>query len=275
MLKNQRSARLLSLLKVSLALYVVSLLTPICSNAQDQTGGSNGTFTLQAEVSHDARLPAVPTNLRAGKRFDPDQLKGLTPNNNWYQLPNWLVGRWHGDTVTVTSMQDCRTGRGEREHIERREVVDTIYGHQRDRNGGTWQYLEVPRVVKMSVDNGVCYLRCLREDVLQSNDSSLVLKLLNNQITLGRGNRIVESDQVQQFLTTLPVEAGLVQTESSLKNFDANGNPLQIETIQKVLQRVGPYEEQNTMDDLNLKQLFVEFLMKIGRPDLLPAVPGS
>lgn len=261
------------LIRPALLLIMVSVaanvLLPAGSHAQGQTANASRT-PLQGEVQHDESLPSLPEDYQVGSHVDPDQLTALTANNLWYQIPNWFAGAWHSDSLTITHIEDCKSGRGEDVRAVRKEVSDVIHGHQRDKTGQIWEYLEVPKVEKMVVEKGICYLRTSREDILQSDPSAIVLKVLDTQLTVDKKQKVVDSQQVQQISTCQPLEDGLAQIAGSLKNFDASGDPLQIQTVEKVLKRTAPYQEVDVLGDRNLKPLFVEFLKKTGRQDLVP-----
>jgi len=68
----------------------------------------------------------------------------------------------------------------------------------------------------------------------------------------------------------LPLEDGLVRLEASLKNFNADGDPQQVQKAEKIIKRTAPFENIDSKDGLNLKQLFVEYLKKSGKSDLVP-----
>jgi hypothetical protein len=55
-----------------------------------------------------------------------------------------------------------------------------------------------------------------------------------------------------------------------LKSFDDNGNANMPQRQSMLLKRTSPFENIDTLDGLDLKKLFVEFLKKSGRQELLP-----
>jgi hypothetical protein len=65
-------------------------------------------------------------------------------------------------------------------------------------------------------------------------------------------------------------EIGSCVRSASLKTFDASGNPKVHEQHSALMKRTASYEDLNTLNRLDLKQLFVEYLKKSGRQDLLP-----
>lgn len=225
---------------------------------------------LDGQIHHDERLPGLPSDYRVGNKIDPAQLSAQTPDNEWFPIPMWLAGKWHSDSMTVTSVTNCRTGKSAKVHLERKEVADVVHGFQKDKSGQIWEFLQIPRVQKAIVDQGQCYLTCSREDVLRADNTAVLLKILNSQITVDGDHKVVATNQVQQISNFLPLEDGLVQMEASLKNFDADGEPEQVQKAEKVLSRTSAFESVDTKDGLDLKKMFVEFLKKSGKDDLIP-----
>jgi hypothetical protein len=228
--------------------------------------------TLQGGVEHDVSLPSLPDTFQVGQKLDPVDFEKLTPDNNWFPIPNWDAGNWHAETKTIEYMEDLDTGEHSSEQIVVPEAQDTLIGHQRDKSGQIWQFIEIPRWKKVGDPRGVAYLRAIREDVLQSDPSQIVLKILNNQMIVDRkGDKILASRQVQQIGTYVPVEDGLVKLEASLKDFDQNGNAKHLQRASTLMKRTAPYQEVDTLNGLDLKQLFEEFMKRTGRQDLLPS----
>lgn len=241
-----------------------------CCLADDQESAPSPRKPLDGQIQHDEKLPSLPSDYRVGNKIDPTQLTGQTPDNEWFPIPSWLAGKWHSDSMTITNVTNCRTGKTAKVHLERKEVADVVHGFQKDKSGQIWEFLQIPRVQKVLVDNGSCYLTCSREDVLRSDNTAVLLKILNSQITVDKDHKVVATNQVQQISNFLPLEDGIVRMEASLKNFDADGEPEQVQKAEKIVQRLSTYEPLDTKDGLDLKKLFVEFLKKSGKEDLIP-----
>ncbi|MDR3612077.1 MAG: hypothetical protein P4L53_00830 [Candidatus Obscuribacterales bacterium] len=272
MFENQRSAQSLlqkSLLSVTLMMTIGVFVSPSV-HAQNNAPASNIRKPLDVEIEHDEKVPGLAPEYQVGNRIDPTQLTALSPDNLWFPIPSWLAGKWHSENMTVTNVTNCLTGQSAKVHLERKEVADVVHGFQKDKSGQVWEFLQIPRVQKVSVDNGQCYLTCSREDVLRTDSTAVLLKILNNQITVDKKNKVLATEQVQQISNYLPLEDGIVRMEASLKNFDADGDPQQVQKAEKVIQRIAPYEAIDSKDGLDLKQLFVEFLKKNGKEDLVP-----
>jgi hypothetical protein len=258
----------LQLLFFALVMLSTNLFTP--AQCEDQPAASVTRKPLQGGVELDERLPALSPEYQVGTKLDVDALTALTPDNMWFPIPKWLAGQLHSENATITSVHFYKTGQTENVHVVRKEIADVLYGSQTDKTGQIWEFIKIPRMQKVAVNGGTAYLRALREDVLNSDDTSVTLKIFSNQLTVNKKDKIIASEQVQQINHYQPLEDGVIQLESSLKNFDADGNPEQLQHGQKLIKRIGPYQQRDSDGNLDLKKLFIEFMTKTGRTDLLP-----
>lgn len=227
---------------------------------------------LQAEINHDETLPRVPEQYQIGNQLDTTGLQTETPDNNWFPIPNWLAGKWHSETKLIDYVQDCKTGAVMSPHVVVKEVGSVVYGHQRDKTGRIWEFIQIPHMRKVGLANGTAYVRAVKEDVIATDPSAVIIKVLSNQITVSDKNQqIVASNQVQQIGTYTPLDDGLVQLSASVRNFDNDGAAIQMQKQSMTMQRSAPYSDMDYLDGLDLKKLFSDYLTKTGRPDLLPS----
>jgi hypothetical protein len=242
--------------------------------AKDTTDKPQTKPPLSGGVVHDEVLPGLPDQYHAGNQFDQSSLEAIQPNNIWFQIPDWFTGKWHAETKTIDYVEDCETGASESPHLVVKEAEDVTHGYQRDKQGRIWEFIRVPRWQKARLAHGTGYMRAIREDVLQSDASQVVLKILNNQMDVDdKKQTILASNQVQQIGTYTPVEEGLIKLDASLKNFDSNGQPIQLQRQSALMKRVAPFQSIDNLDGLDLKKLFAEYLTSIGRQELIPTLP--
>ncbi|HEY9677580.1 MAG TPA: hypothetical protein V6C76_06200 [Drouetiella sp.] len=226
---------------------------------------------LQAGIKHDETLPALPDQYQIGSSLDDVQLQPMVADNVWFPIPDWMAGSWHTENKTVDFVQDFTTGVTASPHVVVKESQDSIHGHQRDKSGRIWEYVEIPRVRKIGLANGSAYLRALREDVIVSDPNEVMLKFLTNQVTVGgKKQSILDSKQIQQFITYMPLEDGVIKINASLKNFDESGAPQQLQKSEALMNRTKPYENMDTLNGHDLKKLFADYLQKTGHADLIP-----
>jgi hypothetical protein len=263
---------------LSKALVCLLLLSITGANAQGAAETRQAQASLQSPtplhggVNLDETLPPVPQEFQVGTQISDAQLAPQTPDNMWFPIPNWLAGKWHSETKLIDYIQDCKTGASQSPHAVVKEVDSATHGHQRDRTGRIWEFIQIPQMRKIGLAHGNAYVRAVRKDVIVSDPAEVTLKILSNQITVNdKDQQIVASNQVQQIGTYTQLEDGLVNLSASLRNFDNDGAPIQMQKQTLTMRRSEPYEEIDTLDGLDLKKLFAEYLTKTGHPELIPS----
>lgn len=250
---------------------VLCLLILSVTAADAQVNGQTSRESpLQGGVNLDESLPPVPEQYKIGNQIVDAQLQAQTPDNMWFPIPNWLAGKWHSETKLIDYIQDCRTGVSQSPHLVVKEVDSATHGQQRDKTGRIWEFIQVPQLRKIGLAHGNAYVRAVRKDIIESDPSEVIVKILMNQITVNDDQQIVASNQVQQIGTYTPLDDGLVQLSASLRNFDHEGASIQMQKQSLTMRRNAPYEDVDTLDGLNLKKLFADYLTKTGHPELIP-----
>ncbi len=249
---------------------IVSSIIP--AQAQDATAATARTSKpLQGGIEHDERLPAVSPQFNIGATIDPTALMSETPNNEWFQIPDWFAGTWHADEQTRLSAHDFESEQTDNTPMKIKESSSTVYGTQRDKKGQIWNYIKVPRTEKQVLAHGaIAYDQATREDALQSDSTQVILKYLYDQLTVSKKDQIESVIQIQAINTYSPLQDGLVRMRASMKSFDADGEPHILQIGEKILKRTAPFQVVDKDGDLDLKKLFVEYLTKTGRQDLIP-----
>jgi hypothetical protein len=254
----------------------IGLQTIQCADA-DEAGAGTGaapaaTTTahpagpLQGTVEdHDESLPPVEENFRVGTKFDDAKLIGLTPDNVWIHIPDWLGGKWHGETQTINYMYDYKSGMSSSMERVMKGVSDIVYGMQQSKDGQIWTFAKIPKLEKQETDFGYAYLYALREDLVSYSDAKLVIKFFYYEIRTDNRNKIMSVERVSSINNYTQLDDGLVRLKASLKSFDADGQPKLLQTSEKVLKQTAPYQEIDNYEGLDLKPLFAEFMKKIGK----------
>jgi hypothetical protein len=253
-------------------LHVVCLIWSSQSGAQDVKSAGPSKRPLQGGIALDEVLPGLPEKYKEGSPLDKADLQRLTPENNWFPIPDWFAGKWSGKERVIEYVESFKTGAKKTVHRRVKQPCESFHGHQQDKSGQIWEYIEIPRWKQPDSRLNRVYLRLLRQDVLESNSKQVMLQDLHNQIVVGRDDKqiILSSFQVQQLSTYTADEEGLLTLRASLKRFDSDGTPILMERCSMLLTKIGPYREVDSLDGLDLKKLFAEYLKKIGRSELLP-----
>ncbi len=225
---------------------------------------------LQGQVHHEEKLPPIAPQYNVGNTLDPSELTALTPNNRWFQIPDWFAGKWHTDEQTILFLHEYATGMTINRPTPMKEVGDVTYGRQKDKTGHIWQFIKVPQTQKEEVSRGIAYLTSSAEDVIQVDASKIVLTMRYESITVNNKNKITDVKQIETINTYTPLDDGLIKLTASLKSFDAEGNAQVLQTGEKLLTKIAPYQTMDKDGDLDLKSMFVEFLKKSDQADLVP-----
>jgi len=138
-------------------------------------GGDSSRAPLEGKVIHDESLPPLGDELTVGKKFDPQALSTLTPDNVWIPVPEWFAGKFHSDSQNVVLMYFYKTGQTEPPFVMK-EVSEVTSGQQRSKDGQYWQYVKIPRTHVEDISEGKAYLRAVREDLISTSDTKLILK---------------------------------------------------------------------------------------------------
>ena len=225
----------------------------------------------RVEEQQEESLPAIEAKFRTGTTFDEAALTAQTPDNIWIQTPEWFGGKWHSDTETINYMYDYKSGASSSSERFMKAVASTTYGMQRSKDGQLWTFVKLPRVAKTETEFGYAYLYALREDLLKYSDTKLVIKFFYYEISTDSNNTIAKVERVSSINTYTQLDEGLVRLKASMKSFDEEGQPKLLQFSEKVMKQTAPYEEVDQEYGLNLKQLFAEFLKKIGKEDQIPS----
>jgi hypothetical protein len=243
------------------------------ANAIPTTSPDNKAKPLEGRVEEqqEQSLPTLEDKFKLGTTLDDAKLNALTPDNVWIQTPQWFGGKWHSETETISYMYDYKTGVSSSAERVMKSAANTTYGMQQSKDGQLWTFVKLPRLSKTETDFGYAYLYALREELLKYSDSKLVIKFFYYEIKTDSNNTILGVERVSSINTYTQLDEGLVRLKASLKSFDEDGQPKLLQFSEKVMKQDTPYEEVDEYYGLKLKPLFVEFLKKAGKEDLIPS----
>ncbi len=232
---------------------------------------------LQGSVEHADKLPPVESYLRAGVQFDPSVLKRTASQIDWYLIPDWFSGTWVNDGNQTTTLYKFNYRTGQANTVPSRSRIltnDEVWGNQQDKTEGIWQSLVVPyqtetlfpdsnekeisivelvKPIKISKDKAVILFRSKRIRI--NNNTSIIIHTLQN-----------ESIQ-----TYTQAGASRVQCYSSMKEFDENGNQIDLINVEKFCRQTAPFDSVDYDEHGNdLKSSFRDYLTSHGLADLIP-----
>src|SRR5260221_9008077 len=163
------------------------------------TPPKQSTSMLQGGIQHSEQLPPVNSRMGIGATFNEGMLEMPAPSRIWYRVPLWMAGSWHYDDEHIYSDQDYKTGiihpgGG----VERRQVSE-LWGCQRDRAGGIWDFVSVPVMTEVNSDKEVWKDLHANDSVLKDTDNELVMRWVFTRRVVNRvTKKIGKMEQVEQ-----------------------------------------------------------------------------
>lgn len=228
---------------------------------------------LRAEIKHSQSLPPVTPTLRAGAKYDESLFPKSIPGNSWYKIPDWLAGTWEKKYQTNEFYYNYKTGKQYRVHQKQLAEARNFRGFQMDATGGIWEFNRAP--YKQKVDEKKTYESLLIKSVipLELTEDKVVIREVVVRVQVDKkSGRIVNVFQSEDLNTYTPVPGkdGMVNQNFSIKLFDKNGNPLMVQDSVSTQNRVEPFKPRNSYDGKDMKGLFKNFLLSLGRSDIVP-----
>jgi hypothetical protein len=228
---------------------------------------------LKGGVDHAEALPELDETLQVGKVYSDDLLlKGGTEGNGqWFYIPQWYAGTRHVDDAMIMYRYDYETGKSSTPMLKQLNRQDSKSGYQRDRNGGIWDYKNVPMIQHVESDfcNGILYLRKLTP--VSGSDDRLVMKYDEVSISTDkRTNKIIQVVQQEQINTITSPLPGVLRVDVSVKSFGWDGKPKRQEQSVMMPTVVKPFEQTDQFQGKDLRPLFRDYLISHHLENLVP-----
>lgn len=231
--------------------------------------GASGRAPLQGGV-HSDELRPLPQNLQSGAIFDERSIPKTADDVGWYEIPNWLAGKWLRDEETILSTYffDTGTKQNEPRTIAERELAD--FGFQRDKNGKIWHC----RLASKGVSDLGSYLAVAfvqSQEPLHVSDDLVVIRDVFVEVQVNKEtNVIMHSSQAESITKYRPVSDGVIKTSMSVKVFKEDGTPYTVQKNIAMDKRMEIYKTTDAFKGQNLRKNFADFLHATGRDDLIP-----
>jgi hypothetical protein len=194
---------------------------------------------IKMSVEHAEYLPEENT-VTPGKPF----LKTMMPMTElftWYQVPDWLAGKWHREVeFSIGQGTDGRPI-----STMRKSKADVVYGHQLDKQGDTWSFIQVP--FTQTIDSGpyIYYklTKTFEPSILENHHfvirtTSDDVKVLKNT---GKIQEVFRREEIHE-LKAGPGDSK-VSALISIRQFDMKGHPTLTAGAQYELDKTGPFTE--------------------------------
>lgn len=231
---------------------------------------SSGKTPLQGGVQHSDELRPLPRNLQSGAIYDERTVPKTADDQGWYQIPDWLAGKWLRDQETILSTYffDSKVQQNEPRTIAEREIAD--FGFQRDKTGKVWHY----RLASKGVSDCGSYLAIAfvqSQEPLHVADDVVVVRDVFVEVQVNKEtNLILHSSQAESITKYRPVRDGLIKTSMSVKVFKEDGTPYTVQRNTAFDKRMESFKTTDVFKEQNLRKNFSEFLHSAGKDELIP-----
>lgn len=199
---------------------------------QSPAAGQTSTPTLKIRIEHSDSLPPLPDNLKKGATFRgtaqiTPRARG-NPQPAKFALPAWLAGTWQRTQSTEKSRIELPSGKKVKTTGRSEAKVQDKFGTYKDEKGNVWQVF-YPQFASGEVDRG----DLLDNHVVSKynleivDENTVCVEVQAYHIVVRKDKRqIVSSYQDEEINVYKRVEDGKLQTDSSVKVFDALGKPM-------------------------------------------------
>jgi hypothetical protein len=246
------------------------LKMPVRPAAVNAPATGKRTTMLQGSIEHKSQLDPVQRNLRVGTTVNIPKLQSLTPGNVWSRLPNWAAGSWK--TLSMTAYY-----RYNYHHKTKNMLIDTFmdkgtetFGWQRDRNGDLWHFVgtDFYTISEGETDYSVDFHKF--HEVPEQDDKHFVVRHVCTRAIVGKKTRKVQRVFQAEALNvyTLANES-TIRCKSSIKEFDADGQPASLQKGISYEARVRAYAPWDTHKGKDMRALFREYLLSHGLEQLI------
>jgi hypothetical protein len=254
-----------------------SAVSSTSSITSDTTSGAASTAkspVLQGGVNHAEQLPGLDDALQVGKVYTDDLLmKPESPSgNNWFYIPPWYAGVRHTEDAMIVYRYDYETGKTTTPMLRQLNRQNSTSGFQRDRNGGIWDYINVPSIQHVESDlcNAVLYLKTLTP--VSGSDDRIVIKYEEISVSMAkRTNKILLVVQQEQINTVSSPMPGVLRVDVSVKTFGWDGKPKVQEQSVIMANIVKPFEQIDQLNGKDLRPMFRDYLISHHLENLVPA----
>lgn len=242
------------------------------SNAAVKNIGKSKIF-LKGSIEHSAKVEPLGNSFQAGSIFDTSTLKQMTPNNVWYQIPQWMGGEWKHTHTTTYFRQDLLSGKERFDTSTHAFSIGSTGGVQRDAKGNIWETAGTG-YTNVGKSEGYTIVQLIRTaDPVEVTSAKVTLRFFGTMIQVdGATNKIQCSSQIESINTYTKAGDGIIKVNSSNKVFSDEGIALRMYKNLSYETRLSPFQPTNVdHSGKNYRRLFLEYLDSHGLSSLKPA----
>jgi hypothetical protein len=198
---------------------------------------------LKAEITHSESLPALDKRLRPGETFDKSVLKVEGDQRlNFYQIPEWMAGRFSAREIIRTSFFDYATNKIDNSVVRAAINQNLAFGEIRDSQNQIWVEDHTPILSVSEIEGGRTSIYSLINEQYPVENSSqqVIMKEFNLNTTVDKAtNKITAVIRIERLTRCIP-QGGNVREDRTCKVFSPEGYSVALITDSCMLNRVGP-----------------------------------
>lgn len=229
---------------------------------------------MKIRIEHSDSLPPLPEHLKKGAiyrgtaRFEGRSRGTSTPSK--FAIPAWLAGTWQRTQSTEKSRIELPSGKKVKTAGSSEAKVQDKFGTYKDEKGNIWQVF-YPQFASGEVDRGdmLDHHTVSKYNLEAVDENTVCVEVQAYHIVVRKDKRqIVSSYQDEEINVYKRVGDGKLQTDSSVKVFDALGKPMLLTRSVSDEVKVQPFSaavSQSTTQKVEQFQRYMQQFQNTGK----------
>jgi hypothetical protein len=218
---------------------------------------------LKATITHSEFLKPIEDDLAPGHTFDKARYNTKPQRLNFYEIPNWLAGKWQYDSTVTTSVQDYLKNTTQDKPSSVMDRGTDYFGHIQDAKGLFWNGDFTPFIASSDLGSDSIYFLTREYYPVENTDKRITFRVVSLNVRVDKQTqKIRESSETESLQTYTPQIGNQVRIDKSQKTFDRNGRALNLVICYANMRKIGPYQPPNNPE---IFLLFNKFLSTRGK----------
>jgi hypothetical protein len=218
---------------------------------------------LKAQITHSEFLSPIEDELAPGQTFDKKRYNTKPQRLNFYEIPNWLAGKWQYDSTVTTSVHDYLKNTTDEKSSSVMDRGTDYFGHIQDAKGHFWNGDFTPYIASSDLGSDTIYFLTREYYPVENSDKRITIRVVSLNVRVDKTNqKIRESSATESLQTYTPQIGNLVRIDKSQKTFDRNGRATNLVICYANMKRIGPYQPPSNPE---MFLLFNKFLSAKGK----------
>jgi len=218
---------------------------------------------LMAKITHSEYLSPVEDNLAPGHTFDKNQYKTKPQRLNFYEIPDWLAGKWQYDSTVTTYVHDYLKNTTQEKPSSVMDRGTDYFGHVQDPKGHYWNGDFTPYIASSDLGSDTIYFLTREYYPIENTENRITIRVISQNVRVDKHTqKIRETSETESLQTYTPQIGNLVRIDKSQKTFDLKGRAVNLVICYANMRKIGPYQPPNNP---NIFLLFNKFLSQRGK----------